>query len=196
MQRWTLKDRNDMDLREAEDIKKWQEYTEKLHKKKDLYDPDNHKDMITHLQPNILECKVKWILASITMNKASGDDGIPVYLLQILKDTTVKVLDSICQQKWKTHQCPKDWKSSVFIPIPKKGNAKEYSNYPRIGLISHASKIMLKILQARFQQYVNCELPGVQAAFRKAIGSRSNCQHLLYHGKSKRVPEKYLYLFY
>ena len=120
-----------MDLTEAKDIKKrWQEYTEELYKK-GLHDPDNHEGVIapTHLERDIPECEVRWPLASITMNKASGDDGIPVYLLQILKDTTVKVLDSICQQKWKTHQCPKDWKSSVFIPIPKKGNAKEYSNY-------------------------------------------------------------------
>ena len=146
----TIKDRSSMNLREAEDIKKWQEYTEKLHKKKDLYDPDNHKDMITHLQPNILECKVKWILASITMNKASGDDGIPVYLLQILKDTTVKVLDSICQHIWKTQQWPWDWKRSVFIPIQNKGNVKECSNCCTIVLISHSSKVILKTLQLGF----------------------------------------------
>ena len=132
------------------------------------------------------------------MNKASGGDGIPVELFQILKDNAVKVLHSICQQIWKTQQWPQDWKRSVFIPIPKKGNAKDCSNYRTIALISHASKGMLKILQARLQQYVNCKLPDVQAGFRKGIGTRerSNCQHLLDHGKSKRVPEKHLFLLY
>ena len=117
--------------------------------------------MITHLQPDILECEVKWGLGSITTNKASGGDGIPVKLFQVLKDDAVKVLHSIGQQIWKTQQWPQDWKSSVFIPIPKKGNAKECSNYCTIALISH--KLMLKILQARLQQYVNHELPDVQA---------------------------------
>ena len=115
--------------------------------------------MITHLEPDILECEVKWALESIAMNKASGGDGIPVELFQILKDDAVKVLHSICQQIWKTQQWPQDWKRSVFIPIPKKGNAKECSNYRTIALISHASKVMLKILQARLQQYMNRELP-------------------------------------
>ena len=123
--------------------------------KKDLHDPDNHDGVITHLEPDILECEVKWALGSITMNKASGSDGIPVELFQILKDDAVKVLHSICQQVWKTQQWPQDWKRSIFIPIPKKGNAKECSNYCTIALISHASKIMFKILQARLQQYVN-----------------------------------------
>ena len=123
--------------------------------------------MITHLKPAILESEVKRALRSITMNKASGGDGIPVELLQILNDVTVKVLHSIRQQIWKTQQWPQGWKRSVFIPIPKKGNAKECSNYCIIALISHASKVMLKILQARLQQYVNCELPDVQAGFRK-----------------------------
>ena len=146
---------------EAEDIKKrWQDYTEELYKK-DLHDLDNHNCVITHLEPGILECKVKWALGSITMNKASGGDGIPVELFQILKDNVVKVLHSICQQIWKTHQWPQDWKRSVFILIPKKGNAKECSNYRTTALISHARKAMLKILQARLQQYVNCELPDV-----------------------------------
>ena len=115
----------------------------------------------------MLECKVKWALGSITMNKASGGDGIPVELFQILKGDAVKVLHSICQQIWKTQQWPQDWKRSIFIPIPKKGNAKECSNYCTIALISHASKVILKILQGRLQQYVNCELPDVQAEFRK-----------------------------
>ena len=137
-----------MDLTEAEDIKKrWQEFTE-LHKK-DLNDPDNHYSMITHLEPNILECKVKWALGSITMNKASGGDGIPLELFQILKYDAVKVLHSICQQIWKTQQWTPDWKRSVFIPIPEKGNAKQCSRYCIIVLTSHASKVMLKIVQAR-----------------------------------------------
>ena len=161
----SIKDRNGMDLTEAEDIKKWwQEYTEELYKK-DLDNPDNHDGMITHLEPDILECEVKWALGSITMIKASGSDGIPVELFQILKDDAVKVLHSICQQIWKTQQWPQDWKRSVFVPVSKKGNAKECSNYHTIASISHANKVMLKILQARLQQYVNRELPDVQAGF-------------------------------
>ena len=143
----SIKDRNGRDLTEAEDIKKrWQEYTELY--KKDLHDPDNHDGVITHthLEPGILECEVKWALGSITTNKASGGDGITVVLFQILKDHAVKVLHSICQQIWKIQQWSQDWKLSVFIPIPKKGNAKECSNYCTISLISHASKVMLKIL--------------------------------------------------
>ena len=123
--------------------------------------------MITHLEPDILECEVKWALESITTDKASGGDGIPVELFQILKDEAVKVLHSICQQIWKTQQWPQDWERSVFIPVPKKDNAKEYSNYCTIALISHASKVMFKILPARLYQYMNCELPHVQAGFRK-----------------------------
>ena len=130
-------------------LRRWQEYTEELYKK-DLHDPDNHDDVITNLEPDILECEVKWALESITTNKAIGGDGIPVELLQILKYDAVKVLHPICQQIWKTQQWPQDWKRSVFIPIPKKGNAKECSNYHTIALISHASKIMLKILIATF----------------------------------------------
>ena len=126
--------------------------------------------MITHLEPDILECEVKWALESITTNKASGGDGIPVELFQILKDDAVKVLHSICQQIWKTQQWPQDWKRSTFIPTSKKGNPKECSNYCTIALISHASKVMLKILQARLQQYMNRELPDVQAGFRKGRG--------------------------
>ena len=146
----TIEDRNGMDLTEAEDIKKrWQEYTGELYKK-DLHDPDNHDGVITHLEPDILECEVKWTLGSITMNKASGGDGIPVELFQILKGDAVKVLHSICQHIWKTQQWPKDWKRLVIIPIPKKGNAKECSNYHTIALISHTSKVMLKILQLGF----------------------------------------------
>ena len=153
----TIKDRNGVDLTEAEDIKKrWQEYTELY--KKELHDPDNHDDVITHLEPDILECEIQWALGSITTNKASGGDGIPVELFQMLKDDAVKILHSIGLQICKTQQWPQDWKRSVFIPIPKKGNAKECSNYCTIALISHPSKVMLKILQARLQQYVNREL--------------------------------------
>ena len=147
----TIKQRNHVDLTEAEDIKKrWQEYTENC-TKKDLHDPDNHGGVITHLEPDILECEVKWALGSITMNKAGGGDGIPVELFRILKDDAVKVSHSIYQQIWKTQQWPQDWKRSVFIPIPKKGNAKACSNYHTIALISHASKVILKTLQARLQ---------------------------------------------
>ena len=153
--------------------------------------------MITHLEPDILECEVKWALGSIITNKTSGGDEIPVELFQILKDDAVKLLHSICQKIWKTQQWPQDWKGSVFIPIPKTGNAKECSNYRTIALISHTSKIMLKILQARFQQYMNRELPDVQAGFKKKQGNqRSNCQHPLDHQKCKRVPEKHLLLLY
>ena len=142
----TIKDRNGMDLTEAEDTKKqWQEYTEELYKK-DLHDPDNHDSVITHPESDILECEVQWAFGSIAKNKAGGGDGIPVELFQILKDDAVKVLYSICQQIWKTQQWLQDWKRSVFIPIPKKGNAKECSNYCTIVLISHASKVKLKLL--------------------------------------------------
>ena len=140
--------------------------------KRDPNDPDNHNGVITHLEPAVLECEVKWALGRITANKASGGDGIPAKLLQVLKGDAVKVLHSICQQIWKTLQWPQDWKRSVFLPIPKKGNAKECSNYHTIALISHTTKGMLKILQARLQQYVNRECPDVQAEFRKGRGTR------------------------
>ena len=126
-------------------------------KKRDFHETDNHNlgGVITHLEPDILECEVKWALESITTNKASGCDGIPVELFQILKYDAVKVLQSICQQIWKTQQWPKDWKRSVFIPILKKGNPKECSNYHTVALISHANQVVLKILQTRLQKYVN-----------------------------------------
>ena len=152
-------------------VKKWQEYKEELYKK-DLQDPDNHDAVITHLELDILESEVKWALESIATYKASGGDGIPVELFQNLKDDAVKVLHSICQQVWKTQQWPQDWTISVFITIPKKDNGKECSNQCRIALISHTSKEMLKILQARVQQYVKSELPDVQAGFRKGRGTR------------------------
>ena len=174
----TIKDINGMDLKEVEDTKKrWQEYTKELYRN-DLHDPDNHNDVITHLEPDILECEVKWALGSITTNKASGGDGISVEIFQILKDDAVKVLHSICQQIWKTQQWPQDWKRSVFIPIPKKGNAKEYSNNHTIVLIPHTSKVMLKIFQARLQQYMNCEIPDVQAGFRKGRGARDQIANI------------------
>ena len=174
----SIRDRNGMGLTKAEDIKMgWQEYKEELHKK-DLHNPDKHNGVITHLEPDILECEVKWALGSITMNKARGGDGIPVELFQILTDDAVKVLHSICQQIWKTQQWSWDWKRSIFIPIPKKGNAKECSNYHTIALNSHTSKVILKILQARLQQYMNCEFPDVQAGFRKGRGTRDQIANI------------------
>ena len=151
--------------------------------------------MITHLEPDILECEVKWALGSITTNKASGCDGISVELFQILKDDAVKMLHSIYQQIWKTQQWLQDWKRSDFIPIPKKGNAKEYSNYHTIALISYTSKVMLKILQARLQQYMNCELPGVQPGFRKAEELEiANIHGII--GKAREFQKKHLFLLY
>ena len=182
-----------MDLTEAEDIKKrWQEYTEELYKK-DLHDPDNHDGVITHLEPDILQCEVKCALESITTNKASGGDGIPVELFQILKDDAMKVLHSICQQIRKTQPWPQDSKRSVFIPISKKGNAKECSNYHTIALISHASEVMLKILQARLQQYVNRELPDVQAGFIKGRGTRDQIANIRWITEKAREFQKNIY---
>ena len=182
-----------MALTEAEDIKKrWQEYIEELYKN-DLHDPDNHDGVITHLEPDIPECEVKWALESITMNRASGGDGITVELFQILKDDAVKVLQSICQQRWKTQQWSQDWKRSVFIPIPKKDNAKECSNYRTVTLISHASKVMLKILLARLQQYVNHELPDVQAGFRKGRGARDQIANICWIIEKAREFQKNIY---
>ena len=174
----SIKDRNVMNLTEAEDIKKrWQEYTQELYKK-DLHDPDNHDGVTIHLEPDILECEVRWALGSIMTDKASGGDGVQVELFQILKDDAVRVLHSICQQIWKTQQWPQDWKRSVFIPIPKKGNPRECSNYCTIALISHASKVMLKILQARLEQYMKHELPDIQAGFRKCSRTRDQIANI------------------
>ena len=188
----SIKDRNGMDLTEAENIKMWQEYTEKLYKK-GLHDPDNYDGVITHLSPDILECEVRWALESIIMNKASGCDGIPVELFQILNDDAVKVLHSVCQQIWKTQQWSQDWKRSDFIPIPKKGNAKECSNYRTIALISHTSKVMLKILQARLQQYMNRELPDVQAGFRNSRGIRDQVANICWITEKAREFQKNIY---
>ena len=146
--------------------------------------------MIPHLEPDILKCKVKWALGSITTNKASGGDGIPVELFQILKDDDVKLLHSIYQQIWKTQQWPQDWKRSVFIPIPKKGNAKEGSNDRTIALISHSSKLMLKILKVRLQQYVNHDLPDVQAGSRKGRGTRDQIANICWIYKKKENTRK------
>ena len=164
---------------------------------KDPHYPDNQEDVITHLEPDILECEVKWALESITMNKASGCDGIPVELFQILKEDAVKVLHSICQHIWKTQQWPQDWKRSVFIPVPKKGNLKECSNYRKVALISHSSKVMVKILQARLQQYVNRELRDSQAGFRKGRGTRDQITNICWIIVNlKRIPGKHLFLLY
>ena len=189
----SIKDRNGRDLTEAEDIKKrWLEYTEELYKT-NLHDSDNHNGVITHLEPDILECEVNLALGSITMNKASGGDGIPDELFQILKDDAVKVLHSICQKTWKTQQWPQDWKRSVFIPIPKKGNTKACSNYWIIIPISHASKVMLKILQARLQQYVNCEPPDVQAGFGKGRGTGDQIANIHWIIEKAREFQKNIY---
>ena len=149
--------------------------------------------MITNLEPEVLECEVKWALGSITTNKASEGDGIPVELFQFLKDDAVKVLHWICQQIWKTQQWPQDWKRSVFIPIPKKDNTKECSNYHTISLISHASKVVIKILQARLQQYVNHELSDVQAGFRKGRGTRDQIANICWIIKKAREFQKDIY---
>ena len=189
----SIKDRNGMDLTEPKDIKKkWQEYTEELYIK-DLHDPDNHEGVITHLEPDILECKVKWALGNIIKHKASGGDGIPVELFQILKDDAVKVLHSICQDIWKTRQWPQDWKRSVLIPTPKKGNAEDCSNYYTISLILHASKVKLKILQARLQLYVNCEPVDVQAGFREGRGTRDQITNLCWIIKKAIEFQKSIY---
>ena len=149
--------------------------------------------VFTHLEPDILECEVKWALGSITKNKASGGGGIPAELFQILRDDTVKVLPSVCQQIWKTQQWPQDWKSSIFIPIPKKSNAKECSNYCAIVLISHDNKIMFKTLQARLQHYVNQELPDVQAGFRKGRGTRDQTANICWIIDKAREFQKNIY---
>ena len=192
-----IKDRNGMNLTKAEDIKKrWQEYTKELHKK-DLHNPGNHDGVITHLEPDILGCEVKWALESITTNKASGGDGIPVELFQILKDDAVKVLHSLCQQIWKTQQWPRDWKRLVFIPIPKKVNPKQCSNYDTIALISHASKVMLKILQARLQQYMNPWTSRCSSWFWKGRGIRDQIANICWIiEKAREFQKKHLFLLY
>ena len=153
--------------------------------------------MITHLQPDILECEGKWALETNTTNTASVGDGISVELFQILKDDAMKVLQSTCQQIWKTQQWPQDQKRSVFLPVPKKGNAEECANYCTIAVISHANKVMLKILQASLQQKVNCEIPDIQGGFRKGRGTRDQIANIHWIiKKSKRIPEEHLFLLY
>uniref|UniRef100_A0A670JNS7 Reverse transcriptase domain-containing protein n=1 Tax=Podarcis muralis TaxID=64176 RepID=A0A670JNS7_PODMU len=188
-----IKDKSGKDLTEAEDIKKrWQEYTEELYQKEiDVsYTPGS---VVADLEPDILESEVKWALESIANNKASGSDDIPAELFKILKDYAVKVLHSICQQVWKTQQWPEDWRRSVYIPIPKKGSAKECSNYRTIALISHASKVMLKILQGRLKQYVDRELPEVQAGFRRGRGTRDQIANMRWIMEKAREFQKYIY---
>ena len=194
-----IKDRNGMDLTDTEDTnKRRKEYTELY--RKDRNDPDNHDGVITHLEPDSLECEVKWALGSITTNKVSGCNGIPAELFQVLKDNTVKVLHSIRQQNFKIQQWPQDRKRSVFIPIPKKGNTKECSNYCTIALISHTSKVILKILQAGLQheacivqQYMNCELPDVQAGFRKGRRTRYQIANIHWIIEKARDFQKNIY---
>ena len=161
-----------------------------FHIQKSLNDLDNHNGVVTNLEPDILKCEVKWALGSITTNKASGSDRIPVELFQILRDDAVKALYSICQQIWKTQLWPQNWKRSVFIPIPKKGNAKECSNYHTVALNPHTSKVMLKILQARLQQYVNWEIKDLQAGFRKGRGTRDQIANIHWIIKKARKFQK------
>ena len=171
----------------------------RIHRKtvqKDLHDLDNHDSVITHLEPDILECQIKWALGSITTNKASRSDGIPVKLFQILEDDAVKVLHSICRHIWKTQQWPQDWKRPIFIPISKKGNAKECSNYHTIALISHTSKVMLKILQARLQQYVNHEFSDVKVEFRKVRGTRDQIASIHLITEKARDFRKNIYFYF
>ena len=189
----TIKDSNCIDLTEVGDTKKRsQDHREELYKK-DLHDPDNHSGVFADLEPDILNCKVKWFLGSITTENISGGHGIPVELSQILKDDDVKVLHSICQQIWKPQQWPQDWKRSVFIPIPKKGNTKGCLNYYIIVLILPASKVILKILQAKLQQYMNQELPDVWAEFRKGRGTRDQIANICWIIEDTREFQKIIY---
>ena len=182
-----------MNLTESEDIKKrWQEYTEELYKK-DLHDPDHHDGVITHLEPDILECEVKWALGNISMNKASGGDWIPVELFQILEDDAVKVLHSTFQEIRKTQQWSQDWKRSVFIPIPKKGTPKQVQTIAQLHSSHNAIKVMLTILQTRLQQHMDCELPDVQAGFRKGRGTRDQNANIHWIIKKAREFQKNIY---
>ena len=192
-----IKDRNDMDLTEAENTKKrWQQYTEELYKKDHLHDPDNHNGVITYLEPDILECKVKWALGSLTRSKISGSDGIPSKWFQIIKDDAVKVLHSICQQIWKTQQLPQDWKKVSFHSSLKEGQCQRMF---RLAVISHASKIMFKILQVRLQQYLNRELPAVQAGFRKGRETRvqiANIHWIVDKARNSRKTSFFCFIVY
>ena len=190
----TIKDRSDTNLTEAEEInKRWKEHTELY--RKDLNDLDNHDGVVSHSEPDILECEVKWALGSTAANKASGGDGIPAELFKILKDDGVKVLHSIRQQIWKSHQWPQDWKRPMLIPISKRGSTKECSNHRITVLISHASKVTLKILQAKFWHYMNQELPGVQAGLRKGRGTRDQIANIRWIIENARGFQKNIYLY-
>ena len=189
----SIKDRHGMDLTEAEDVeKRWQEYTEAPYKK-DLHDPDHHDGVITDLEPDLLECELKWAFESITTNKASGGDGIPGELVQILKDDAVTVLHSLCQHIWKPPPWPQDWKRSVFIPIPKRGHAKACSTDRTLARLSHASRVVLKIPQARLPQYVNRELPDAQAGLRKGRGTREQMANVRWVMGKAREFQKSVY---
>ncbi|CAM4842093.1 unnamed protein product [Rotaria magnacalcarata] len=190
----TIKDKQGRDLMEKEDIKKrWRKYTEELYKK-DTQSIDVNDGSTIELKPDILESEIKWALECIANNKAPSIDEIPAELFKILGDDAVKILLAICQQIWKTQQWPKDWKRSIYIPIPKKGSAKECSNYWTIALISHASKIMLKILQARLEQYITRELPDVQAGFRKWRGTRDHIASIRWIMEKAMEFQKDIYL--
>ena len=193
----TIKDRNGRDLVDAEEIsKRWKEYIEELYKK-DLYECDYYDAVVSHPEPDILECEVKWALEKTTINKASGCNGIPVELFKTLKDDVIQVLHSICQQIWKAQQWPQDWKRSILITIPKKGTSNEYTNHWTIALISHASKVMLKILHARLQHYANQELPDVQIGFRKGRGTRDQIAKIHWIiEKAREFKKKHLPLFH
>ena len=189
----TIKDRNERDPVDVEEIKKrWKEYMEELYKK-DLNEPDNHDGVVSQPEPDILEDEVKWALGSTAVNKASGCSEIPAELFKALKDDDIKVLHSICQQIWKTQRWPQDWKRSTLIPVPKKGSTKECANHWTISLISHASKVMLKILHARLQHYVNQELPDVQAGFRKGRGTRDQIANICWIKEKAREFQKNIY---
>ena len=187
----TINDWNDKVLIEAEEIKKrWQEYTKELYRK-DLNDPDKHDGVVTHPEPDILDCEVKWVLGGTAANKASGGNEIPTELFKILKDDAIKVLHSMNQKIWKTQPWLQDWKRWIFIPIPKKGSTKDYSNYRTISLISHASKVMLKILQVSSQHNINWELPDVQLGFRKGRGIRDHIGNICWIiEKARKSPPK------
>ena len=192
----TIKDRSGRDLVDREEIKKrWKEYTKNCTKKY-LNELDNYDGVVNHPEPDILECEMKWTLGSTAVNKASGHDEIPVELFKTLKDDAIKVLHSICQQIWKTQQWPQDWKRSILIPIPKKGSTKEFLNNWTIALIIHASTVILKILYARLQHYVNQELPDKQAGFRKSRGTRDQIAHICWIIEKAREFQKNIYIWF
>ena len=191
-----IKDRNGRDLVDAEEIKKrWKECAEELYKR-DLNEPGNCSGAVSYLEPDIMKSEAKRALGSAAVNKTSGWDRIPVELLKILKNDAIKVLHSLCQQIWKTQQCPQDWKRWILIPIPEKDSAKECANHRTIALISHTSKVMLKILHARLQHYVNQELPDVQAGFRKGRGTRDQIANIRWIIEKARELQKNMYLYF